>query len=418
MIAYNALMRFLRWIILIIFTILAAVTFIPASPETINQARAYFSDEKIEHGIRFAGQRRALFWGGTFAQLGLMLWLAFGDGGRRFALWAKRLARGWWLPTLLIVGALFYLALAALALPFDAARWRLLVEWGLASRAFLDWLGEHLLALGITGVVEALAVLGLYALIRIWPRGWWLPAALGATALAAAVAWLLPVVISPLFNTFTPLRDTPWAAWEKPLRRIVEESGVPIEEVLVMDASRQSHHSNAYFTGFGATRRIVLYDNLLKKHTLPEIESILAHELGHWLHDHIVHGIALGGAAALVGFFILSRLLLWAQTSFGLESPSDPAGLPLVILCVFLGNWLALPVASAVSRHFERQADQAALDIAKQPEAFIAAEIKLVRDNIDNPAPAPWNVWLFATHPPAVERIEAAQRWRDNSAAQ
>jgi STE24 endopeptidase len=91
--------------------------------------------------------------------------------------------------------------------------------------------------------------------------------------------------------------------------------------------------------------------------------------------------------------------------------------LPLVILCVFLGNWLALPVASAVSRHFERQADQAALDIAKQPEAFIAAEVKLVRDNIGNPAPAPWNVWLFATHPPAVERIEMARRWAEQTPA-
>jgi STE24 endopeptidase len=410
-------MRFLPWIVLICFAVLAAATFIPAPPEVVEQARVYFTDTEIEHGMLRSTQGRSLFWASTFLQLAAMLWLVFGGGGRRVTAWAKRLARGWWPPTLVLAGAIYYLLLAALDLPFDALRWRLLVEWDLTSRSFLDWFQEHLLALGVTGLIEAVAVFGLYVLIRAWPRGWWLPAALGATALAAAIAWLLPVVISPLFNTFTPLRETPWAAWEKPLRQIVEQTGVPIEEVLVMDASRQSHHSNAYFTGFGDTRRIVLYDNLLKKHNLPEIESILAHELGHWLHDHIVQGIALGGVAALIGFFVLSRLLLWAQTPLGLESPSDPAGLPLVILCVFLGNWLALPVASAVSRHFERQADQAALDIAKEPEAFIAAEVKLVRDNIGNPAPAPWNVWLFATHPPAVERIEAARRWAEQTPA-
>ena len=107
-----------------------------------------------------------------------------------------------------------------------------------------------------------------------------------------------------------------------------------------------------------------------------------------------------------------ATLLLAGQALFGLRSPSDLAGLPLVILSVFLGNWLALSASMAVSRHFERQADQVALDLGRQPEAFIAAEIKLVRDNKGNPAPAPWNTWLFGSHPPPLERIRMAERWR------
>jgi STE24 endopeptidase len=408
-------MKFAPWIILTAFMLLAGLTFVPAPVETIARARVDFSSEEIERGIQFATERRLLFWGETLAELGLLLALVFGGGAARVTGWCHRLVGGRWLPTVMLVGAVCYLALAIVAFPFAAGRWQLLTIWNMTSRSFGDWFVEHLLGLGVTAAVEAIVLVGLYLLLRRHPRGWWLAAALGATLLAAVFAWLLPIVISPLFNTFTPLGETRWAAWEGSLRRLVEQAGVPVDEILVMDASRQSRHSNAYFTGFGGTRRIVLFDNLLANHTLPEVESVLAHELGHWLHDHIVQGIALGGLAALAGLFIMSRLLLWARGALNLESPSDPAGLPFIILLMLLGHWLTMPMASAVSRRFERQADRVALELAQRPEAFIAAEIKLVRDNIGNPAPAPWNVWLFATHPPAVERIETAQAWQRDS---
>ena len=179
---------------------------------------------------------------------------------------------------------------------------------------------------------------------------------------------------------------------------------------------RQTNHTNAYFTGFGSTRRIVLYDNLLKKHTPAEIESILAHEIGHWRHDHIVKGLLLGTAAALLGFFLLHCVLHWAvgRAPWHLQSIADPAGLPLVLLLISLGSWAAMPVGNAVSRHFERQADQVSLDLARQPAAFIECERKLARDNLGNVAPSPWNVWLFSTHPPTVERIHMAEEWPGN----
>jgi STE24 endopeptidase len=400
------------WMILTILVALAAITFVPAPPEVVERARPYFTTQEIERGIRFGQERRVFFWGAVFAQLAVLVGLVFVGGGRRVTAWCRAVTRGTWLPTLLVTGLVYGLILALVTFPFDVIRWRHLSVWGMTSQSFTAWLGERLLALGIAAVLEGIALVGLYLLIRWLPRWWWLPAALGASGLAVIFAWLLPVVISPLFNTFTPLRETEWAAWEPPLRRIAEQVNVQIEDVYVVDASRQSHHSNAYFTGFGATQRIVLYDNLLKKQTLPEIESVLGHELGHWLHDHIVKGIALTGIALLIGFFVLSRLLLWAQGPMGLQGPSDPVGLPFVMLAIFLGGWSAWPVESAVSRHFERQADRAGLELAAQPEAFIAAEIKLVRDNLGNPAPAPWNVFLFASHPPAVERIEMAERWK------
>jgi STE24 endopeptidase len=404
--------KYAPWIILAMFVALMALTFVPAPLATIDRARAYFTSVEIERGIRFGHERRLIFWGETFAQLAVLLGLVFVGGGRRIVTACHGLTRRAWLPTLLGSALIYGIILTLVTFPFDAVRRQHLAVWGMTSQSLASWLVDHGMALGVMAVVQGIALVGLYLLIRWLPRWWWVPAALGAQGLAVVFAWLLPVVIGPLFNTFTPLRQTEWADWEPALRRIAERVNVEVEDVYVVDASRQSHHSNAYFAGFGATQRIVLFDNLLKKHTLPEIESVLGHELGHWLHDHIVKGIALAGLGLLAGFFVLSRLLLWAQRPLGLERPADPAGLPLVLLAMFVGGWLAWPPESAVSRHFERQADRAGLELAGQPEAFIAAEIKLVRDNLGNPAPAPWNVWLFASHPPALERIEMAQRWQ------
>jgi STE24 endopeptidase len=220
--------------------------------------------------------------------------------------------------------------------------------------------------------------------------------------------------------------------------------------VLVMDASSQGRHTNAYFTGFGSSRRVVLYDTLLKSHSGmhpetaastvgllanpagggawlaaspvvaarkqgdDEIESVVAHELGHWRYNHIVKGIALASAAGLLGFWLLSRVLLWAvrRRPFCLTSPSDPAGLPLLLLLLTLGMWLAMPIQNAISRMFERQADMTALELARKPDAFIAAEERLARDNLSNLAPTPFNVWMFSSHPPPVERIKTAEEWK------
>jgi STE24 endopeptidase len=251
-----------------------------------------------------------------------------------------------------------------------------------------------------------------------------------------------------LFNTFTPLRETKWAKLEPRLRELIDRAGIEVSDILVIDASRQGRHTNAYFAGFGPSRRIVLYDNLLEyrrrdvagiaaygvghwqqistpgiaalmldqveKHRLEEIESILAHEIGHWKHDHIVKGIALAVPGAMLALFLLSRVLLGAvgRGPWQLRAPWDPAGIPLVLLLYFVGTWIAMPIQNGISREFERQADRMSLELARQPDAFIAAERRLVRDNIGNVAPTPWNVWLFATHPTAVEAIRMAEEWR------
>jgi STE24 endopeptidase len=228
----------------------------------------------------------------------------------------------------------------------------------------------------------------------------------------AFFAYLAPILIAPLFNSFTPLRATKHASLQPTIEELARRAALPIDDVLVMDASRQGRHTNAYFTGFFGTRRIVLYDTLLASHGEPETLSILGHEMGHWRRNHIAKGIALGGLGALVGFFLLARILEQAGPRLGIRDASDPAAIPAILLLSALGGLLSLPIQNAISRAFEREADRDSLALYGHPEVFIEAERRLARDNIGNVAPSDLNVFLFASHPPTLDRIAMAERQR------
>ncbi len=425
-------------VIVLVYLGLFLVTLVPPPAAEYAEAARYFSAEEIASGQRFALERRLIFWAGTFLELGLLLTLITTGAARRladtFARWtgyraddlapetrsrvqallyhAGNLLR--WLATLALMALTYVLLHELLQLPVGVARFYHSRAWGMTERPFLDWLREYGLAVVVTFAGEAVAGVGLYVLLRYFPRFWYLLATAGATVLAFAFAYLLPVLIAPLFNTFTPLSETRWAALEPPIRRLCERAGISVADVYVMDASRQGNHTNAYFTGVGATQSIVLFDTLLKNHPPAEVESILAHEIGHWTHHHIIEGILLGSLAALVGLIVMDRILrrFLGRPPLDLHRLDDPAGLPLVLLLGFLGAWAALPLENLVSRHFERQADATSLRLAGMPDVFIAAEKRLARDNKGNVVPAPWNVWLFSTHPPALERIEMAEEWK------
>jgi STE24 endopeptidase len=431
---------------LVVFTV---TTFVP-SPAARAEAARYFSQKEIDQGLRFAFERRLFYWAGFGLHLGILTWIVFSGFARKLAegclAWTARL----WFFAVLLVGAFCFLVEEAISLPLGLARFEHLRAWGMTHRSVGGWLIEHFLGVGVSAAIGAVALIGLYVLIRFFPRTWWILASAGTCFLATFVAFILPIWIAPLFNTFTPLEQTQWADLQGPVRELARRAGVPVQEVLVADASRQGSYTNAYFSGFGSTQQIVLYDTLLRAHTRltpgavtgmigllgtresmsslqgesflvaqqalgrAELESILAHEMGHWLHNHIVKGIGLATLAALAGFYLLFRLLRWAvrRLPFALTNPADPAGVPLVLLASMVGLWLASPVANAVSRHFERQADMVSLELTRQPEVFIEAEKRLARDNLSNVAPPPLSVWFFNTHPPAVERIQMAERWR------
>jgi len=398
-----------------VFVLLFVATTFPASPQAYAEAKALgFSDAQIEQGLQYAFGRRLLFWLSTALQLIALTIVVFGGWGVRLRDFCMRCSGGRWLPAVFLVGLICFAALELIDFPVALARHEYSRYWDMTEQPLVEWSIDYAKGLLIGLVAGGLVYVGFYLLVRWLPRWWWLPASIGALLYAVTFALLLPVVVAPLFNTFTPLSKTAHARLEKSIRTLARRADVPVQEVYVVDASRQSKHTNAYFTGFGATQQIVLYDTLLQEHPDGEVESVLAHEIGHWKHNHIVKGIILGGVAATLGLFLLSRLLLAAvgRRPFLLTSPFDPAGWPLILLVVNLVFWAVMPLNNAVSRHFEREADWTALELAGNPRDFIAAEMRLARVNRSNVAPTPFNVWLFSTHPPVSERIRMAEKWK------
>jgi STE24 endopeptidase len=419
-----------------------------SSPASVERAQRYgFSLAEIERALRYSYEGKLIIWCGFGLQLALLTALVCTSWSRRLTDWFDRLTGRRWLLTLLLVAGTCFLVNELVSLPVGLAGLEHARAWNMTERGVGAWLVDRAKAFAVTAVSGTVVLLGLYGLMRLFPRFWWLLATGAGTALGVLVAWLMPVVLFPLFYTFEPLED-PYL--RQRVQVLAEKAHVPTQEVFVMNGSSRSRHTNAFFAGFGSTRRIVLFDTLLKSHSGvqpesvastvgllangpaggpwlaasqlaaahktgdDEVESILGHELGHWQHDHIVKGIALASLGSLLGLWLLARILRWAvnRQPFCLHSPTDPAGLPLIFLLMLLGNWLAMPVQNAVSRSFERQADQAALELAGRPDAFISGEKRLARDNLTNVAPTPFNVWMFSTHPPTVERIEMAEQWK------
>jgi STE24 endopeptidase len=387
------------------------------STEIVKEANKYFKMDEIANGRLFAWERRWIFWGRVAVDFLFLSGLALLPIGRRIQQEVGDLVGFRWVPQIAILGAIAWVGLWVLGLPFNLAAYFLARAWGMSNLSLLGWLGEMSLGFLIETIAAGVPFLCLYGFMRNLPRIWWLAAGVGSMLLGVVFALLLPEVIAPMFNKFTPLAKSKYADKFPNMRVRLRALGEPLAivdpDIYVVDASRQTKHSNAYFTGVGSRQQIVLYDNLLAKHSSDEIETVVAHEMGHWYYSHILYGILYAGIALTFGLFALDRCLLLYVERAELRSIADPEGVFLFLWLAWIGTAAVQPIERAVSRRFERQADQVSLDMSKKPKAFIDAEINMAKENIMDVAPLPWNVLLFATHPTVIERIEMAKEWKD-----
>jgi STE24 endopeptidase len=272
-------------------------------------------------------------------------------------------------------------------------------RWGFSTQSGWGWLADRLKSLAVTLVLTSGAVLGLAGLAQWLPRAWPLVAAPAAAVLVLVVGFAAPLVLEPLFNRFSPLRDEELA---DRLRALARRAGVPVRDVLVADASRRTRKVNAYVSGLGATRRVVLFDTLLGEADPRQVELVVAHELGHRRARHVAKGTLIGMLGA-----VLVVIVLWALVSH----PGDLRNAPLVLLVAEALELVGLPVAAAVSRRWEREADRFSLDVTRDPEAFETAHRELATANLsDLDPPRPVYALLF-THPTPPERIAAGRAW-------
>jgi STE24 endopeptidase len=299
-------------------------------------------------------------------------------------------------------------ALSLLYLPFNFYSGFILAhQFGLSTQTAMGWTSDWVKSLLITLVMDGLLWTSFYGLMRLMPRRWPIPAGAMMVLLSAVLVLITPILITPLFYEVRSLDD---AALHARILNLADRAGMHVDEVYVINASAKTTRVNAYFTGFGDARRIVLYDTLLAGYTPDQVEVVLAHEMGHWYYRHVLLGLVGMGAAGWIGLFGLRWLLNRGWRPLGLSGPADVAGLPYVMVVVAMVTMLSLPVQNSLSRYAERQADRFSLAVSRRPGAFVELFEKLAVQNlsvVDVPA---WEKFVFYTHPPIVERVRLAEQ--------
>jgi len=292
----------------------------------------------------------------------------------------------------------------------DYYGFRLERYYKLSTQRFRSWAWDEVKSFLVSLVLGSIVVELLYFTIRQWPQNWWVLAWLLFMALFVVMAQLAPVLLFPIFYKFEPLED------EDLRRRLVmlsQRARTRVRGVYRWRLSEKSKKANAALTGLGATRRIILADTLLDNYTPDEIEAVLAHELGHHVHRHILKSILVQAAITLVGFWAANWALHYAvdRHLFDFDGLHDFANLPLLALVSVLLSLLLMPALNAYSRFNERQADRYAFESIASIDPFISSMNKLADQNLAERSPSKWVEWIFHSHPSISRRLAAAEEW-------
>ena len=337
-----------------------------------------------------------------------LAWLAFG--------WSQQLSdwlAGWTANQVLLVagfGAVFAGVYAMINLPLSYYSGFILPHrYELSTQTLRGWVVDQLKG-GLIGALFGLVMLEIiYALLRAAPQTWWLWAALILVIFNILMANLAPVLLFPIFYKFKPLEEE-YAELAARLMRLAAQAGTRVRGVYQFDMSSRTKAANAALTGLGNTRRILLGDTLLKEFTPDEIETVLAHELGHHVHRDIPMGILIESLITLIGLYLASLALNWGVTVFGFTGPADIAALPLFVLVIGFYSLLTMPLGNAYSRWRERRADEYALQATHNGAAYAAALTRLANQNLADVDPEPWVEFLLYSHPALGKRIAMAQK--------
>ena len=330
-------------------------------------------------------------------------------GGRLVAGVARPLGGGWAWQVLLGSFALALLA-RIVTLPIDVQTERVLRRYGLSTQSWGSWLLDAGKGLLVSSVLTGVVLLAVFGLVRLAPRTWWAWAAAVTAAFVLIGSFAYPLLVEPVFNSFSSL---PAGPLRTDLLAMAARDHVPVKDVLVADASRRTTSLNAYVSGFGSTRRVVVYDTLLRSASPAEVELIVAHELGHAKRKDVLHGTLLGALGAAAGVCALALVLSWSGllARVGATGPGDPRVIPLVLFLVAIASLLLAPATNLISRRIEARADVHSLDVTRSVPTFIASEQRLARTNLSDLHPNPFLYAMFASHPSSPQRIALAREW-------
>jgi STE24 endopeptidase len=309
-----------------------------------------------------------------------------------------------------IAGGLVFFAVLSIAthllgLPFSLYDTFVIEErYGFNTMTFRMWVADLAKGLALSAIMGGLVLWGLLALVVQGGPLWWVWAWIFLGLFELLLLWLFPLVIAPLFNKFEPVENK---HLEQQIETLMGKVGLRVKGVFKMDASKRSKHTNAYFTGVGRSKRIVLFDTLLQSHGEEEILAVLAHEIGHWKKRHVLRQLLFVEIVSLAGLYAAARFLDWPllYETFGFQDAIPYVGLLLIGTGFSLIGYFVHPLESAISRKFEREADDFSLRLMKEPAPLIKALKRLATENLSNLNPHPFYAWYYYSHPPLAERI-------------
>jgi STE24 endopeptidase len=281
-------------------------------------------------------------------------------------------------------------------------------RFDLSTQNLRSWIIDQCKGLALGGILGLVMLEIIYSVLRASPNLWWLWAAMILLVFNVVLASLAPVLLMPLFNKYVPLGEE-HADLARRLMDLAKRSGTFVRGVFQFDMSKRTRQANAGLTGLGNTRRIVIGDTLLKEFTPDEIETVMAHELGHQVNKDIPLGILFGSLTTLLGLFLASLGLNWGVKSLAFTGPADIAAFPLFLIVMGLYGFVTMPLENGFSRWRERRADEYSLQLTHNGEAFASALRRLANQNLSEADPEPWVEWLLYSHPALGKRIAMAE---------
>jgi STE24 endopeptidase len=327
---------------------------------------------------------------------------------------AERICRAsWQLPLQVVLYAIpYFFIMALLSFPLTVyERFYREHQYGLATQSFLPWFREQLMGFGLALIGGALLLIVFYAVFRHVPRTWWIWGTVVMIIFLAALLFIAPVYIEPLFNSYKPITNL---EIRDPILTMARANQIPVKQIFEVDASRQTTRVSANVSGFLGTTRIALNDNLLKQCTLPEIRAVMAHEMGHYVLNHGAKLLAYFGIFILIGF-ALTRIIFDAAVKrwgnkWDVRGIADPAGLPLLVLILSTLLFVATPFLNTVVRVTEREADAFGINTSREPDGMAKVALKLgAYRKLD---PTPLEEFIFFDHPSGRARIRMAMDWK------
>jgi STE24 endopeptidase len=338
----------------------------------------------------------------------MLAWLVFG-WSQALKSWLLQFTNNDWLLVLLyilVIGGILFV----INLPLSFYQgYTLPHAYDLSTQTFKGWISDQIKGIAIGGVLGMIMLEIIYAILGVSPMLWWLWAGVILLVFNVLLANLAPTLLMPLFNKFIPLGED-HAELADRLMQLAKRSGTYVRGVFKFDMSKRTKQANAGLTGLGNTRRIIIGDTLLKEFSVDEIETIMAHELGHQVNNDIPMGIVFGSITTMIGLYLASLGLNWGVQAFGFTGPADIAAFPLFVIVLGLFGLVTMPLENGFSRWRELRADEYALSLTHNGSAYASALKRLANQNLSDADPEAWVEWLLYSHPALGKRIAMAEQ--------